>query len=634
MKQNINKFLSIKISLFAILIFAALFNLNYAFLSCFALLEKGEQKPEVNVQRFLKKAIKLDKKKNYSEAIQVLNDALLIEPENPKIRQNLSIIHNHYGEFLVENTDNEKAISEFRLALYYDFANKVADSNLDTILINTGIKFYDPLVRTEIGDRLLSNANFKPALVEYKKTLALSQTLDPAILIKIGDIYYTLYSLDEQYPEIITKAKNFYNKALQVEESASVHIKAGDRLLAIEDLNEAINHYRRAVELEPDSQEAIAAYIKGWNEAIRLVPHSAVNHIGLGKVLQLNKDFVNAEKELNYALKLDPQNQSAINALEELNSLRNPQAPDLVNEEELTDSESSIETTDSNYLSTLLALMTKNNLTLLGFGVLILLLIKWIVDIFSPMTSNRKAEETVSKSIEKKAECKVLDNFETSDNKNNKNNQANNKNISHNLVEEIALIILTVNKFIFSADESISLSYKHLLKNVSPINKKLPSLHIPEIVCILMFGAYIELVKKFGKKDTCKIMDKAIEIYVNDLCSTGKIEINQTDIVVFITKRIDEYKIMFSSYGNNPNEDLIDKFYDNIFGENLSSFALRKYLSAFWVENNIFLEVLFQEYTKGNLKNMNDADINKIYEMWRTKRLALNFSAVNGDGDL
>ena len=722
MKQNINKFLLIKISFFAILIFAALCNLNYTFLPCFASWEQGElkeitvdddnnettiiisatkpikfntyilknpdrfaidllntsppygplpkfnptqlvpairigrlassieatrividltkqnidfdvdslipgnklkikfkpgEKKEVNIQKLLKKAIKLDKKKNYSEAIQVLNDALLIEPENPQIRQNLSISHNHYGESLVKNTDNEKAISEFRLALYYNFAHKVADSNLDTILINTGIKFYDPLVRAEIGDKLLSNADFKPALVEYKKALALSQNPDPITLIKIGDVYYALYSLDEQYPAIIVKAKDSYNKALQIEESASVHIQAGNRLLDVEDVNEAINHYKRAVELEPDSQEAIAAYIKGWNEAVRLVPHSAVNHIGLGKVLLLNKDFINAEKELNYALKLDPQNQSAINALEELDSLRNPPDSDLTNEE-LTDLEPPIETTDSNYLSMLLALMTKNNLTLFGFGVLILLLVKWVVDIFSTTTSNRKIEETLSKN----------DNSKISD---TKNNQVNNKNTDPNPVEEIPFIILAVNKFIFSSEEFVSLSYKHLLKNILPINEKLPPLHIQEIICILMFGAYIELVKKFGTKDTCKIMDKTIEIYVDGLYNAGKIEINKSDMVIFITKRIDEYKVIFTYYGNTSNEDLIDKFYENSFGENLSSFTLRKHLSAFWTENNMFLGVLFQEYIKYNLKNINDADINKIYEAWKTKRFVLNSSTINGD---
>ena len=276
--------------------------------------------PNPEIVKLLNEGVELHKNKDYIGALHSFNEALSIEPNNILVRQNLSIAHNNYGKYLSERTDYEKALREFRQALYYDPQNTTADTNLDVLLKQKGVKANDPQARAQLGDKLRADANFEHALIEYQKALSLSKTVDPSILVSIGDIYYILYLREGQRTNDIQKAIDSYKKALETKESARAHIKLGDGLLAIKDIVNAITHYKKALELEPTSQEALTANVRGWNEAVRLAPLAAENHIGLASALQLKKDFKNAEEEYNQALKLDPENEAIAKGLEALKS--------------------------------------------------------------------------------------------------------------------------------------------------------------------------------------------------------------------------------------------------------------------------------------------------------------------------
>lgn len=271
-----------------------------------------------SVIRLVNEGVRLHKSKDFVGALKAFEEALLLEPENIIVRQNISIAHNNYGKYLVERTDYEKALREFRLAIYFDSTNKTADANLDSLLNEKGVKANDPQARSQLGDKLRADANFELALTEYQKALVLSKTPDPNIFISIGDIYYILYLRDGQRAPDINKAIDYYKKALEVKETAKAHIKFGDGLLAIKDIVSAIDHFKKAVQLEPDSQDALTANIRGWNEAVRLAPLVTENHIGLAIALQSKKDFINAEEEYNQVLKLDPNNEIAQRGLASL----------------------------------------------------------------------------------------------------------------------------------------------------------------------------------------------------------------------------------------------------------------------------------------------------------------------------
>lgn len=292
-----------------------LFLLNYLF--C-ALAQEPSFAPNPEIIRLINEGIDLHNKKNYEGALKVFNEALQIEPNNTLIRQNISIAYNNYGKYLAERTDFEKALKQFRQAIYFDPQNSTADANLEALLGQRGVKANDSQARMQLGDKLRQDANFEHALIEYQKALKLSNVPDQELLISIGDIYYILYLREGQKTNDIHKAIDFYSKALQLKETTKAHIKLGDGLLALRDVVSAIEHYKKAIELEVDSEEALTANIRGWTEAVRLAPLVAENHIGLATALQLKKDFSNAEEEYGQALKLDPDNESALKGLESL----------------------------------------------------------------------------------------------------------------------------------------------------------------------------------------------------------------------------------------------------------------------------------------------------------------------------
>lgn len=296
-----------KLYIYLLAIFILLFTPTFA-------QEDNASSPNPEIVRLVNDGIERHKNKDYLGALQSFNEALSIEPSNVLVKQNISIAHNNYGKYLAERTDYEKALKEFRLAIYYDVQNKVADQNLDALLSTKGVKASDPNIRAQLGDKLRSDANFDLALVEYQKALSLSKVPDPNLYINVGDIFYIFYLRDQKYDDI-QKAVDLYKKALEIKESAKTHIKVGDGLLGLKDVVGAIDHYKKAIQLEPGYEDAITANIRGWNEAVRLAPLVSENHIGLASSLQLKKDFVSAEEEYNQALKLDPENQIAINGL-------------------------------------------------------------------------------------------------------------------------------------------------------------------------------------------------------------------------------------------------------------------------------------------------------------------------------
>lgn len=274
--------------------------------------------PSPSVFNLVSKGMKAHDNRDFSGAISSFKEALSIEPNNELVRENLSVAHNNYGKYLAERTDYEKSLQQFRLSLYYKEDNDTARANLDGLLSQRGVKAKDAQARKQIGDRLRASAEFELALVEYRIAQSLSEGKNPEILIAIGDIYYIIYLREGQKTNDIQKALDSYKEALLVKESAKAHIKVGDGLLGLRDVVQAIDHYKKALDLEPDNPEVLTANVRGWNEAIRLAPLVAENHVGLAHALQLKKDFDSAEEEYKQALKLSPNNAAAKEGLKSL----------------------------------------------------------------------------------------------------------------------------------------------------------------------------------------------------------------------------------------------------------------------------------------------------------------------------
>ncbi|MBI1857634.1 MAG: hypothetical protein HYR97_00730 [Candidatus Melainabacteria bacterium] len=171
---------------------------------------QSEYIPNPSVVSLINDGIELHKQKDYSGAIEAFKEAFSIEPTNVLVRQNLSIAHNNFGKYLAERTDYEKAVSEFRWAIYFDSQNKTAETNLDAVLSQQGVKVKDSLTRLQLGDKLREEANFEHALVEYRKALGLTGEPNQNIYIAIGDIFYILYLREGQKTDDIFEAIEAY----------------------------------------------------------------------------------------------------------------------------------------------------------------------------------------------------------------------------------------------------------------------------------------------------------------------------------------------------------------------------------------------------------------------------------------
>ena len=289
---------------------------SFLFPLYFCLAQQGS--PNAAVVELVNKGIEFHRNKDFESALRTFQEALSLEPTNKTIKDNISIAHNNYGKYLAERTDTNKAIKEFRLALFYNTENMTASSNLESVLLQQGYKTKDPVVRKEMGDKLRQEAEFECALSEYRIAKSLSTKPNPDILIAAGDIHYILYLREGQKSDDIKQALDAYKLSLSINESAKAHVKVGDALLGLRDVVGAIEHYKKAAELEPTNSEVQAANVRGWNEAVRLAPLIAENHIGLASALQMKKDFTAAEDEYKQALKLNPNSAEAKNGLASL----------------------------------------------------------------------------------------------------------------------------------------------------------------------------------------------------------------------------------------------------------------------------------------------------------------------------
>jgi tetratricopeptide (TPR) repeat protein len=133
-----------------------------------------------------------------------------------------------------------------------------------------------------------------------------------------------------RFPEALDAAGH----ALELHPSAITHFNYGNVLLKMGRLDEAAQHYQRAVALAPDNPQMRVAR-NNWaialaqlnqapqaesllRETMKLYPDYADAHANLGTVLLLEKRFDEAAAEYRAALRLDPRHEKARRGLERL----------------------------------------------------------------------------------------------------------------------------------------------------------------------------------------------------------------------------------------------------------------------------------------------------------------------------
>jgi tetratricopeptide (TPR) repeat protein len=108
---------------------------------------------------------------DFEKAIEKLQAALAINPDQELARKNLSVAANNLA--IANNTEPERALSLLRLALYWDPKNDASRSNLNAALQNQGKDPKSFKTRVECAESCQSHKDFKGAIVEYSEALSI-----------------------------------------------------------------------------------------------------------------------------------------------------------------------------------------------------------------------------------------------------------------------------------------------------------------------------------------------------------------------------------------------------------------------------------------------------------------------------
>lgn len=269
------------------------------------------------INRLVNEGITYHSNRNYLLAIQSFERALELDPLNKQISANLSIVHNNYGKYLAERTDGIGAAREFRNALYYNPSNDVARSNLEFKLKDMGQSSSDYQKRIVQAQQERLGENFLASIAELREANRIKESVDGYMEIGINYHLMSLRSPNDQV--FMQNAVDSLNKAITLNpDDPRPYVKLGDVYIAVGQTSKGIDYYQQAIKRAPSNQEAQNALINGWLAAIRIAPHLANNHIGLGTAYQLRGDFVQAQRSFIRALEIDPNNLMAKKGMDSL----------------------------------------------------------------------------------------------------------------------------------------------------------------------------------------------------------------------------------------------------------------------------------------------------------------------------
>ena len=215
---------------------------------------------------YINSAISLISMQKYEEAIDELNIALTLYPEDFEINYFLGLTSYSLSDYLNAEKyymislrlDDTSIASMHGLAMTYDNLGKWKNSD----------DLYVKLISLNENDAQAYN-NYAYSLVERGEEIDYALTLaeraieispnTSAYLDTIGWIHYKLgnYSI----------AKDFIAKAILIDESSAVILEHyGDILIKLENVNEALIFYNKALLIEPDNKTLISKIEKYENQ--------------------------------------------------------------------------------------------------------------------------------------------------------------------------------------------------------------------------------------------------------------------------------------------------------------------------------------------------------------------------------
>lgn len=276
------------------------------------------------------RGVELGRKGLWAAAIHEHELALAGDPYRQAFRTNLSGACLRYGDQLANNKKYYEAMKQYRMALYVDPTNQVADANLDHCLEAIHKNPNDVKYRMSLGDDADISGNYPEAIVEYRRCVKMldngpSHAKLGRVLLKQGTRVPD--KMIEGYEELRTAITKDWKLPDETNDLASCHRELGDILKDAAATAKTLGHmqtymqrllnadieYRRAVTLNPNDTNAIKGLIEVSREAVAVAP-SFDNLLTLGGAYQLAGDFERAKACYEQCWKLKPNDATLIAA--------------------------------------------------------------------------------------------------------------------------------------------------------------------------------------------------------------------------------------------------------------------------------------------------------------------------------
>ena len=244
----------------------------------------------------------LFKKGKLAEAQALLSRYVSEYPQEASLKTELAKVSLARAKAHVKQGDHANAAKQARLAVSHsqDLSPEIgaaADQALDTSLQKLGVNPRDAGQRSNLGDKLTAQQRHLEAEVEYRTAARLKPS--ETAHIKAGNAAAAAGHND--------RAKASYQSALEINpDSSNALKKLGITRLNMRDYVGASADLTRALVINQGDKEAAHALISLWKEQVASRPQDANSHLGLARAYQVSGELAQAQAEYKVVVQLNP----------------------------------------------------------------------------------------------------------------------------------------------------------------------------------------------------------------------------------------------------------------------------------------------------------------------------------------
>ncbi len=244
----------------------------------------------------------LVKKGKPAEAQSLLSGYLKTNPNEKTLSTELSKISLQRAQSHAKSGNHEAATEQARLAITHgEHAPEItqaAHATLNSSLQKIGVKANAPEDRFDLGTKLMGQARYDEAVIEYSAAAKLKPTVE-AYLGAGGAAMKGGHQL---------QAKKYFQDALELNPDSEPALRElGIARYHLKDYAGANADLTRALVINSSDKEAASTLLELWHHQVASRPTDANSHLGLARAYQVAGDLPAAQNEYKTVVKIHPQ---------------------------------------------------------------------------------------------------------------------------------------------------------------------------------------------------------------------------------------------------------------------------------------------------------------------------------------